>query len=115
MCTTVADTMVGFHYWTSRSPVSDESIPERGGRKNVSELARSYHVATRWYTCAWIAQQKRQFCEQASEEAYMPSRKGTCFFWQSVARREVASHEPSGASGGSYDQQMLPLLFRLRP
>ncbi|HEX6556511.1 MAG TPA: hypothetical protein VF026_27370 [Ktedonobacteraceae bacterium] len=45
----------------------------------------------------------------------MPSRKGTCFFWQSVARREVASHEPSGASGGSYDQQMLPLLFRLRP
>jgi hypothetical protein len=26
--------------------VSDESIPERGGRKNVSELARSYHAAT---------------------------------------------------------------------
>jgi len=27
--------------------VSEESIPEGGERKNVSELARSYHLATR--------------------------------------------------------------------
>jgi hypothetical protein len=36
------------------SGVSDESIPERGGRMNVSELARSYHAATKTMSTAII-------------------------------------------------------------
>jgi hypothetical protein len=36
----------GFPQYLNRLPVSDESIPEKGGRKNVSEIARTYHAAT---------------------------------------------------------------------
>jgi hypothetical protein len=42
----IVGTLSGFPSQESSSRVSDESIPERGGRKNVSELACSYHVAT---------------------------------------------------------------------
>jgi len=56
--TAVADPQAGFpRPGRSRSSVSEESIPERGGRKNVSGLARSYHVATSCaiFACAFLS------------------------------------------------------------
>src|SRR5215470_14147068 len=43
----MADTLVGFPDLGCRSCVSEESVPEKRERKNVSKLARSYHAATR--------------------------------------------------------------------
>jgi len=49
--TTTADgTLMGFPTWESRLLVSEESILQRQGRKNASELSRRYRPATVWYT-----------------------------------------------------------------
>lgn len=41
-----ADPGAGFPDLASRSRVSEESIPQRRGKKNASELSRRYHPAT---------------------------------------------------------------------
>src|SRR5260370_37376415 len=41
-----ADPLAGFPGQKSHLPVSDESIPEKRGRKNAFDLSHTYHLAT---------------------------------------------------------------------